>query len=110
MRVGLLHLLVVDVYPPFGGGEYPDYPRARGDPGAQAGIQPPEGAPALLLLAPDADPVCFLMIVLYVLVIIAWVAIVVSARLPEFIATYAQFALGWLFTFQALALMLTENY
>jgi hypothetical protein len=48
--------------------------------------------------------------VLYVLVIIAWVAIVISGRLPGFIATYAQFALAWLLKFESLALLLTENY
>jgi len=110
MRVVCYILLVVDVYPPFGGAEYPDYPVHVAIPERKQEYSRRKALLRFFYLLPMLILVCFLMIVLYVLVIIAWVAIVVSARLPEFIATYAQFALGWLFTFQALALMLTENY
>ena len=46
--------------------------------------------------------VCVLLIVLYVLVVLAWLIILVTGRLPGFIAKYMQFALGWLVKFEAL--------
>jgi hypothetical protein len=110
IRVVAYVLLAVDVYPPFGGGEYADYPVHVTIPERKPHYSRLKALLRFFYLIPMLILVYGLMIVLYVLVIVAWVAIVVSGRLPEFIATYAQFALGWLLKFQALALLLTENY
>jgi hypothetical protein len=110
IRVVAYILLAVDAYPPFDGGEHPEYPVHL----TLAERKPQYSRLKVLLrvfyLLPMAILVYVLMIVLYVLVIIAWVAIVISGRLPGFIATYAQFALAWLLKFESLALLLTENY
>jgi hypothetical protein len=103
-------LLVVDTYPPFGGGDYPEYPVHVALPQPKPQYSRLKVLLRIFYVLPMLILVYFLMIALYVLVIIAWFAIVISGRLPAFIATYMQFALGWLLKLEGLALLLTENY
>jgi hypothetical protein len=103
-------LLAVDVYPPFGGGEYPEYPVHVTIPDRKERYSRLKALLRFFYVIPMAILVWVLMIVLYVLVVLAWIAILISGRLPEFIATYMRFALGWLLKLEALALLLTENY
>jgi hypothetical protein len=110
MRLVSYVLLAVDAYPPFGGGEYPEYPVHVTIPEPKPQYSRLKVLLRVFYVLPMAILVYVLMIVLDLLVIIAWVAIVISGRLPGFIATYAQFALGWLLKFEALALLLTEDY
>jgi hypothetical protein len=110
MRVVAYILLAVDAYPPFDGGEHPEYPVHVTIPECKAEYSRLKVLLRIFYLIPMAILVYVLMIVLYVLVVVAWVAIVIAGRLPGLIATYAQFALGWLLKFEGLALLLTENY
>jgi hypothetical protein len=103
-------LLAVDAYPPFGGGEHPEYPVHVTIPEAKEKYSRLKALFRFIYLIPMAILVYILLIVLYVLVIIAWISIIISGRLPGFIATYMQFAFGWLLKLEALSLLLTENY
>ncbi len=110
MRFIAYVFLAVDAYPPFSGGEHPEYPVHVTIPPAKAKYSRLKVLFRFLYVIPMAILVYILLIVMYVLVIIAWFIIIVSGRLPAFIATYIQFALGWLLKTEALILLLTENY
>jgi hypothetical protein len=103
-------VLAIDAYPPFGGGENPDYPLHVVIPERQDHYSRLLVLVRILYIIPLAIYVYLLLIVLEILSIIAWIVIVIAGRLPAFIADYQQFALGWLARFESLALLLTERY
>jgi hypothetical protein len=63
-----------------------------------------------LYVLPAFIVVAVLGMLLYVLVILAWIIILISGRLPGFIANYIQFTLGWFIKFIGLYFLLIENY
>jgi TRAP-type uncharacterized transport system fused permease subunit len=109
-RLTTFFRFILAIPPPFDGGEHPEYPVHVTIPERKPQYSRLKALLRIFYLIPMAILVYVLMIVLYVLVVVAWFAIVIAGRLPGLIATYAQFALGWLLKFEGLALLLTENY
>jgi hypothetical protein len=103
-------LLAVDAYPPFGGAENPDYPLHVSIPERQDRYSRLLVLLRILYVIPLTIFVYVLVVVLEILSVIAWLVIVIAGRLPGFIASYQQFALGWLARFESLVLLLTERY
>lgn len=110
LRMAAYLFLAVDAYPPFGGADNPDYP-------VHVNIPPRKehySRLLVLLRIPYVIPlgifVYILMIIFEILSVVAWICIVIAGRLPRFIASYDQFALGWLARLESLALLLTERY
>jgi hypothetical protein len=64
----------------------------------------------IIYIIPAYLIVAVLGIGLYLLVILAWFIILITGRLPGFIADYMQFVLGWELKLQGLLLLLAENY
>jgi hypothetical protein len=110
MRFLSYYLLAVDAYPPFSGSESPEYPVHVSIPERKEHYSRLLVLFRIFYILPAYLIVAVLGILLYVLVILAWIIIVISGRLPGFIAKYMQFAFGWVLKFQALALLLVENY
>jgi hypothetical protein len=103
-------LLAVDTYPPFGGGEYPEYPVHVTIPERKGKYSRLKAFFRFIYIIPAYVVVVVLGIVLELLVILAWIIIVISGRLPKFIENYMRFAFGWILKFLALYLLLIENY
>jgi hypothetical protein len=103
-------LLAVDTYPPFSGGEAPDYPVHVTIPERQAKYSRLKAFFRFFYILPALILVAVLGMLLYVVEILAWVIVLISGRLPGFIASYIQFTLGWAIKFIGLYFLLIENY
>ena len=103
-------LLAVDTYPPFSGAEAPDYPVQVTIPERQAKYSRLKAFFRFFYVLPALILLYVLGIVLVVLEIVAWIIILISGRLPGFIANYIQFTLGWAIKFIGLYFLLIENY
>lgn len=102
--------LAVDAYPPFSGGVYPDYPVHVTIPQRKAKYSRLKAFFRIVYIIPAYIVVAVLAIGLVVLVVLAWLTIVVTGRLPGFIADYLTFALGWVAKFIGLYFLVIENY
>jgi hypothetical protein len=107
--VGYLYL-AVDLYPPFGGGAYPEYPVHVAIPERKAKYSRLKTFFRFIYILPAYLVVAVLAIGLLVVVVLSWLIILVTGRLPGFAADYLTFALGWLAKFQGLYFLLIENY
>ena len=103
-------ILAVDAYPPFGGGEDAAYPVQVTIPPRQDKYSRLKAFFRIIYIIPAYLIVAVLGIGLYLLVILAWFIILITGRLPGFIADYMQFVLGWELKLQGLLLLLAENY
>jgi hypothetical protein len=50
------------------------------------------------------------MVPLLVVVLFSWFAIVVTGRQPRAFSRFTSFALGWMLTYAALAMLVAEDY
>jgi hypothetical protein len=103
-------LLAVDVYPPFGGGLAPEYPIQVMIPERKDHYSRLKAFFRFIYVIPALLIVTVLGILLYVVVILAWIIILITGRLPEPFAKYIHFTLGWAVKFIALYFLLIENY
>lgn len=109
-RLGAYLYLGVDRYPPFGGGEEPDYP-------VRVIIAPPLDHYSRLkvffrgLYAIGAYIIRYAMgIILSFVSLVSWVVIVVTGRQPASLQNAINFALTYTITSDALLLLVTETY
>jgi hypothetical protein len=110
MRYVSYLFLATDDYPPFGGGAYPDHQVQVTIPERQAKYSRLLVLLRIVYALPLVIFVSLLVILVWPLSVIAWITILLSGRLPGFIADYDRFALGWLLRCDALVLLLTERY
>jgi hypothetical protein len=110
LRYATYLFLAVDTYPPFAGGEYPEYPVHVVIPERKAKYSRLKAFFRFIYIIPAYIVVVILGILLVILAVLAWFIILISGRLPKFIADYMQFAFGWTLKFLALYLLLIENY
>jgi Domain of unknown function (DUF4389) len=103
-------LLAVDKYPPFSGGEFADYPVQVTIPERKAKYSRLKAFFRFIYVIPAYIVVAVLGMVLLVVEILAWIIILISGRMPAFIADYIQFTLGWAVRLLGLYLLLVENY
>lgn len=109
-RLGAYIYLGVDRYPPFGGGEEPDYP-------VHVHVDPPLGRYSRLkvffrpLYAIGAYIIRYAMgIVLLFVALVSWFVIVVTGRQPQSLQNAIGFALNYTITSDALLFLVTETY
>jgi Domain of unknown function (DUF4389) len=110
MRFVAYLYVLVDAYPPFGGGEAPGYPVQVTIPERKERYSRLKAFFRFIYVLPMAILIYVLVIVFVVLDVIGWISILITARMPHFIERYAQFALGWFIKFYGLYFLLTENY
>ncbi len=110
MRLSAYLYLAVDAYPPFSGAEAPDYPVHVLIPARKDKYSRLKAFFRIIYVIPAYVVVAVLAIGLLVLVVLAWFVILITGRLPGFIARYFQYTLGWVLKFQALYFLLVENY
>jgi hypothetical protein len=110
MRMAAYMFLLVDAYPPFSGGEHPEYPVHTTIPGRKLKYSRLKAFFRIIYIIPAYIVVVVLSFVLMVLEVVAWIVILISGRLPGFIERYMEFTFGWLLKYQALFLLLIENY
>jgi hypothetical protein len=103
-------LLAVDKYPPFSGREVADYPVQVTIPERKPKFSRLKAFFRLIYILPAYILVAVLGMVLVVVEILAWIIILITGRMPAFIADYIQFTLGWTIKFLGLYLLLVENY
>ena len=101
-------MLAVDAYPPFNGDEALDYPVHVTIPERLERYSRLKTFFRMIYIIPAYVVVVVLGIALYVLVVLSWFSILITARDP--FAAYKQFALGWVLKFAALYLLVVENY
>jgi hypothetical protein len=110
MRLVSYAFIVVDKYPPFSGGEYPDYPVQIAIPERKERYSRLKAFFRLIYILPILILLYVLMLVFCVLDVLAWLCALIAGRVPGFIENYMRFTLGWLLKYEALFLLLTENY
>jgi Domain of unknown function (DUF4389) len=101
-------MLTVDVYPPFNGGEAPDYPVQVHIPERKERYSRLKTLFRIVYIIPAYLIVLVLGIVLYLAVIVSWFAILLTARDP--FTNYKHYALGWVLKFAALYVLVIEDY
>ncbi len=110
LRMAAYMFLLVDVYPPFGGGEYPEYPVHVTIPERKLKYSRLKAFFRFIYIIPAYIVVAVLVLVFFVLDVLAWFTILISGRLPGFIERYMAFTFGWLLKYEALYFLLIENY
>jgi hypothetical protein len=107
-RVVAYVMLTVDVYPPFNGGEAPDYPVQVHIPERKERYSRLKTLFRIVYIIPAYVIVIVLGILLYLAVIVSWFAILLTARDP--FTNYKHYALGWVLKYAALSLLVIEDY
>jgi Domain of unknown function (DUF4389) len=101
-------MLAVDTYPPFNGDAAPAYPVHVEIPERLERYSRLKTFFRIIYIVPAYVAVIVLGLALYVVVVLSWFSILITARDP--FAAYKQFALGWVLKFAALYLLVVENY
>jgi hypothetical protein len=110
LRVIAYATLAVDAYPPFSGTDNPDYPVHVTIPERKDKYSRLKAFFRIIYIIPALIVVYVLGIVFAILDILAWIIILISGRLPGFIAKYMLFYYGWAAKFFGLYFLLIENY
>jgi hypothetical protein len=110
LRMAAYMFLLVDVYPPFSGGEHPEYPVRITIPERKLKYSRLKAFFRFIYIIPAYIVVAVLVLVSFLLDVLAWIVILVSGRLPGFIERYMAFTFGWLLKYEALYFLLIENY
>jgi len=110
MRFACYFYLTTDAYPPISGGEAPDYPVHVSVPERRESYSRLLVLLRIPYLIPLGVGVYVLLLLADIVAVIAWLAIVITARMPGFAGRYLEFAFGWLLRLEALALLLTQSY
>ncbi len=110
MRFASYLYLLVDAYPPFSGGEHPEYAVHVTIPERKPKYSRLKAFFRIIYIIPAYLAVAVLMIAFLLLDVLAWFTILIAGRLPRFITDYMRFAFGWVLKFYGLYYLLTENY
>lgn len=110
IRVVAYAYLLVDVYPPFGGGEAADYPVQVTIPERKEKYSRLLAFFRIIYVIPAYLVAAVLLTVFLVLDVLAWIIILITGRMPSFISQFGAYTFGWLLKAQALYLLLIENY
>jgi hypothetical protein len=100
-------MLLVDDYPPFGDGPYPvtytevDPPQPRNR--LTVGFR-------LLLIIPHAIVLAFVLLAWWITSVVAWFAILITARYPEGLYRFGVGAMQWVLRVETYVLLLVDEY
>jgi len=109
-RVYAFTYLLADPFPPFDGGEHPEYP-------ADLRLGPPLASYSrlkvllrFLYIIPAYIVAYIAAIAIYVVSFISWLVIIVTGKQPDGLENILQMALGWQVRYLLLTCLITETY